>query len=309
MKIQTELQREPDNHTPNLWKDHGIEDCIRIKCRGSVKLPGGTKVAIESREHRGIPKSMPERIDAAYRRLRETVLDDLRFVARNPKALELNDRTTEPGDDLDTIRTTLVMQSHGQAAEVFAYIDRLDAKSRSSGIVWTKHPGLGIRGSVTETPPRICREARGASFEIDKAEWDSDGELDCLCVLGMGHEINETAKGSDLETSSVHHQPMAEARRLAANAETEDDAPKEFTMDTAPWGLLVAASDYADWKEWINDYIPEATDEEIEQLRMTYWSIKSWLEMKLTPMFAETIYNDSPGDIPFPAPTSAGAPA
>ena len=236
MKIQTKIQREPDNRTTNLWDDHGIEDCIRIKCRGSVRLPGGTKIAIESREHRGIPKSMPERIDAAYRRLQKTVLDDLRFVAKDPAVLELNDQTTEPDDDLDAVRTTLVIQSHGQTAEVFAYIDRLDAKSRTSGIVWTKHPGLGIRGSVTETPPRICREARGASFKIDKAEWDSDGELDCLCVLGMGHEINETAKESDLETSTVHHQPMAEARRLAANAENEDDAPKKFTMDTAPWG-------------------------------------------------------------------------
>ena len=244
MKIQTELQRAPDNHTTNLWEDHGIKDCIRIRCLGSVRLPGGTMVSIKSREHIGIPKSMPERIDAAYRRLRENVLKDLRFSTRNNKGVELEEKNTAPDADLDTVRQTLVTQCHGEAAEVFAFIDRLAGES--NGIIWAKHPGLGIRGSVTGTPPRIFQETRGASFELTKPEWNSDGELDCLCVVAVNQKVNDTDKKDDLQPSSVHHQPMAEARRLAANTEDDKDTPTAFTMDTSPWGLLVAASDNAD---------------------------------------------------------------
>ena len=304
MKVHTELVREPDDRRSNLWEDHGVEECIRIRCRGSAQLPGGTKIRIESREHGAIPKNMPMRIHAAYRRLRESVLDDLRLIARTNAPIELNEKTTDADEtgDLDNVRKTLVAQSHGQAAEVFAFIDRLAAKSNDTGIMWAKHPRLGIRGSVTGTPPRISQEARGASFKLDKADWDSDGELDCLCVLGMGHEIDDTNKDADLDTGTVHHRPMAEARRRAANAENEGDAPKEFTMDTAPWGLLVAASDDTSLNEWITDYRREATDGEIEQLTTTYRSIKSWLQIKLAPLFAETIYVDSPGDTPFPEP-------
>ena len=300
MKIQTELEQKPHNRTTSLWKDYGIEDCIRIRCRGSVRLPGGTMVSIKSREHIGIPKNMRERIEAAYQRLRENVLNDLRFSTRNNKGVELDEKNTAPDGELDSVRKTLVMQSHGQAAEVFAFIDRL--AEEHSGITWAKHPGLGIRGSVTGTPPRIFQETQGASFELSQPEWDSDGELDCLCVLAMNRAVNDTDKEDDLKRDIVHHEPMVEARRLAANAEDEKDTPTAFTMDTSPWGLLVAASDNANIAEWINDYHGKATKEEVEQLTTTYWSIKSWLQLKLAPVFAETIYVDSPGDIPCPEP-------
>ena len=131
--------------------------------------------------------------------------------------------------------------------------------------------------------------------------------MDCLCVLAANRELHSTATDDERGTRpNVHYQPMSEARRLAAGVEKADAAPAEFTVETAPWGLLAAASDEADVDEWINDYLPNATEAENQQMRSTYWSIRCWLEMKLAPQFAETVYMDAPGSLPMPGEPDGG---
>ena len=299
MTIETELDVRPDNDVSNDWLDRGVEDYVRIRCRGRTMLPGGTKITVESRKHGSIPRDMPERIDAAYRKLQDAVKNDIRFLGASAVKVEIEDRRGEDGGDLDHVREQLLSQSHGDAVAVFALIDRLaDAGDRLS---WSKHPKLGIRGSVTGTAPRICRTASGPDFEIDDADWETEGDADCLCVLAVNHELASTAADDERGNGpSVHYAPMPEARRLAAGAKTAEAAPAEFTFETAPWGLLAAASDEADVDDWIDDNLPNASSTEIRQMRSTYWSIRSWLEMKLAPQFAETVYMDAPGSLPMP---------
>ena len=299
MTIETELDVRPDKDVSNGWLDRRVEDYVRIRCRGRTVLSGGTKITVESREHGSIPRDMPDRIDAAYRKLQEAVKNDIRFLGAGRVEVDVEDRKSEDDGDLDHVREQLLSQSHGDAAAVFALIDQLaDAGDKIS---WSKHPKLGIRGSVTGTAPRVCRTASGPDFEIDDAEWETEGDHDCLCVLAVNHELASTATDDTHgNRPSVHYAPMPEARRLAAGAKTAEAAPAEFTFETAPWGLLVAASDEADIADWIDDNLPNATSTEIRQMRSTYWSIRSWLEMKLAPQCAETVYMDAPGNLPMP---------
>ena len=318
MRIKTELVQKPDKRGDSGWNDHGIKETVRVRCRGSIQLPGGTTVSIKSREHVGIPKNMPERIDAAYRRLRSRVHDDLRLIVRRNEQLEMEDDAGTPDGVLDEVRETLVKQSCGCTAEVFAFIDRL---AETGNALWARYPGMGVRGSLTGKPPRVYRETRGPDFENDSSEWRADGEIDCLCVLAVNYEAQHAERlgrldivdrdrdraqrtDDEITGSDVHYKPMEEALRLAADIPEGADPPEEFTMDTAPWGLLVVASDDADATDWINENLKDASEDEARKLTTTYWSIKNWLMLKLNPVSAETVYIDAPADAAPPATTA-----
>ena len=168
MTIETERSVQPDTDVCNDWLDRGVEDYVRIRCRGRAVLPGGTKLTVESREHGTIPGDMPERIEAAYRRLQDAVKKDLQILGSHALEVEVEEKKRENGGDLDHVREHLLNQSHGDAPKVFALIDEL--AEAGEAVLWSKHPKLGVRGNVTATPPRVCRTASGPEFEIDDAE-------------------------------------------------------------------------------------------------------------------------------------------
>ena len=240
---------------------------VSVACAATVQLDNGCTVTVETPVHRAIPETDENRIAEVHtsqRRTVEAVLDTLNLPADDPRPEKV--RTNARWSEILT----------GACPGTDNVFELIDALAELKAVAWAFDPALGFRGSFKGRTPELKRSGRRGGWE-----WLLDGEPDCLCPVAA---IVEADSESEYDTAmTVNRDPMLEARRVFAQKAGYTFVPQNFTMESAPWGMLVLASDSANLDEWVDEYMPDLSKADRERLEKTRTAITTYLYVKLNP--------------------------
>ena len=181
-----------------------------------------------------------------------------------------------PAQEATGVRAELLQDCIIGTAAVLDFIDRVTAPKT---VLWSHDPACGFRGSFTDDRPRIEMTAKGTEW------WANDGELDSLCPLAVGAELDNTDLDDTEVGTEAHRKPLDTAWqrfRQARQARGEEVPEQNKCIDEVGWMLLACVSDNANVNDWLNTEIgPEMTSLYREAIKHTEETIRTWLLHRL----------------------------
>ena len=220
---------------------------IGVRAISQVRLANGCTLTVKSPGQVGFREGDTVKLDQAYEQERERLEEAIDQIPGISSTREPQLPAPDRVDDLALLRTQLLRDALPGTNHVFDLVERI---AGCRGAIWAYSTEYGFRCSVSNRLPTLTiQDTEQTSSRV--TGWANDGSYDCLCPLALIWDVEH----DDLTNEGprdVHNDPYRELQRRIHEATgvcLKDDL---FTMETAPWAMLVLASDNALLQSWID---------------------------------------------------------